>query len=118
MAHSIETLKAGFDFDGRTAIVTGGSRGIGLAIAQALASCGAKVVVSSRKAEACDAAVARIRAEGGTAAPGASAGPRPPASGHFSTRWKNSAAHSRCDARRLHRVIRTHRAIVGKHRPV
>jgi NAD(P)-dependent dehydrogenase (short-subunit alcohol dehydrogenase family) len=42
-----------FDLTGKVAIVTGSSRGIGRAIAEALADHGAKVVISSRKAEAC-----------------------------------------------------------------
>ena len=56
-----------FDLHGRTALVTGASRGIGEATARLLARHGAHVVVSSRKQEACDAAVERIRADGGTA---------------------------------------------------
>jgi NAD(P)-dependent dehydrogenase (short-subunit alcohol dehydrogenase family) len=51
----------------RVAIVTGGSRGIGLAIAHGFADAGAKVVVASRKARSCDEATAAIRAAGGTA---------------------------------------------------
>ena len=47
-------------FDGRTAIVTGASRGIGLAIAQRLVDDGARVVVTARKQEALDAAVAQL----------------------------------------------------------
>ena len=64
---SRDDLKARFDLDGRVAIVTGGSRGIGRAIAMALGSCGANVVVSSRKAAACEATAAAIIAEGGQA---------------------------------------------------
>ncbi|MGV9747945.1 SDR family oxidoreductase [Rhodococcus zopfii] len=45
---------------GKTAIVTGASRGIGLAAAQALATAGANVVLTSRKQEAADAAAAQI----------------------------------------------------------
>ena len=56
-----------FDLTGRVAIVTGGTRGIGLAVAKGLARAGARVVVSSRKPEACEAAVAAITAEGGIA---------------------------------------------------
>ncbi len=46
--------------EGRTAIVTGGSRGIGKAIAGQLARAGAQVMITSRKADACEAAAAEI----------------------------------------------------------
>lgn len=49
-----------FDLTGKTAIITGSSRGIGKAIAYRLAEHGANVVVSSRKADACEAAAAEI----------------------------------------------------------
>ncbi|MFD2421728.1 SDR family oxidoreductase [Amycolatopsis pigmentata] len=42
-----------FDLTGRTAVVTGGSRGVGLMAARGLLQAGAKVVISSRKADAC-----------------------------------------------------------------
>jgi NAD(P)-dependent dehydrogenase (short-subunit alcohol dehydrogenase family) len=56
-----------FDLTGKTAIVTGASRGIGEATARLLASFGAHVIVSSRKQDACEAVVAQIRADGGVA---------------------------------------------------
>ena len=56
------TQPALFDLSGQTALITGSSRGIGKAIAYRMAEHGANVVVSSRKADACDAAVAEINA--------------------------------------------------------
>ncbi len=56
-----------FDLRGRVAIVTGSSRGLGLASARGMAEQGARLVISGRKPEACEAAVAEIRAAGGEA---------------------------------------------------
>jgi NAD(P)-dependent dehydrogenase (short-subunit alcohol dehydrogenase family) len=56
-----------FDLSGKTALVTGASRGIGAATAHLLARYGAHVIVSSRKRESCEEVVAAIRAAGGKA---------------------------------------------------
>lgn len=56
-----------FSLRGKTAIVTGSSRGIGRAIAHAYARAGARVVISSRKLDACIAVVEEIKAAGGEA---------------------------------------------------
>lgn len=56
-----------FDLDGKIALVAGGSRGIGEAIARILAEYGSHVIVTSRKVEGCQAVVDAIRAEGGSA---------------------------------------------------
>lgn len=53
-----------FSLDGRTAVITGSSRGIGRAIAEAYAAHGANVVISSRKREACEAVAEAINARG------------------------------------------------------
>lgn len=56
-----------FDLSGKTALVTGASRGIGAAIAKLFAAHGAHVIVSSRKIDACAEIAAEIIAEGGKA---------------------------------------------------
>jgi NAD(P)-dependent dehydrogenase (short-subunit alcohol dehydrogenase family) len=56
-----------FGLGGKVAIVTGSSRGIGRASAEAMAQLGAKVVISSRQAQACEAAARDIRQQGGEA---------------------------------------------------
>jgi NAD(P)-dependent dehydrogenase (short-subunit alcohol dehydrogenase family) len=57
-----------FDLAGKVAIVTGSSRGIGRASALTMARLGARLVISSRKAEACEAVARDISARGGEAA--------------------------------------------------
>ncbi|WP_292042911.1 MULTISPECIES: SDR family oxidoreductase [unclassified Brevundimonas] len=52
-----------FDLSGKVAVITGSSRGIGKAIAEAMADHGAKVVISSRNQDACDAVAAEINAK-------------------------------------------------------
>jgi NAD(P)-dependent dehydrogenase (short-subunit alcohol dehydrogenase family) len=56
-----------FDMDDRVVIVTGGTRGIGRALAEGYVAAGAKVVVASRKADACAETEAHLRAMGGEA---------------------------------------------------
>lgn len=56
-----------FDLTGKVALITGSSRGIGRAIAVAMAEHGAKVVISSRKQDACEVVAEEIKASGGEA---------------------------------------------------
>lgn len=56
-----------FDMTGRTVVVTGGTRGIGLALAEGYALAGARVVVASRKPDACEQAAQHLRELGGEA---------------------------------------------------
>ena len=58
-------MKNLFSIEGKTALVTGGSRGIGEMIAAGFLANGAKVYISSRKAETCDATAKRLQEEYG-----------------------------------------------------
>ena len=61
MTTSLKTL---FDLTGRTALVTGGSRGLGLTMAEALGEFGARVILTARKQGELDQAVAHLQALG------------------------------------------------------
>jgi NAD(P)-dependent dehydrogenase (short-subunit alcohol dehydrogenase family) len=56
-----------FDLSGQVAVITGSSKGIGRSAAEIMAAMGAKVVISSRKADACEAVAEGIRKAGGEA---------------------------------------------------
>ena len=65
---AVDAARSPFGLAGKVAIITGSSRGIGRASAEAMARLGAKVVMSSRKAAACEEAADAIRRQGGEAA--------------------------------------------------
>lgn len=54
-------MPATFDFTGKTVLITGGTRGLGRAMAQGFAEAGADLIVSSRKPEACEKTAAELR---------------------------------------------------------
>jgi NAD(P)-dependent dehydrogenase (short-subunit alcohol dehydrogenase family) len=58
------SVRQAFDLTGRTALVTGGSRGLGLAMAGALGEMGARVVISARKVDELDAALTSLEQRG------------------------------------------------------
>ncbi len=58
------TIQQLFDLKGKTALVTGGSRGLGLQMAHALGEAGARIMLSSRKASDLEEAVADLQAAG------------------------------------------------------
>jgi NAD(P)-dependent dehydrogenase (short-subunit alcohol dehydrogenase family) len=60
-------MKNPFDLSGQVAVITGSSRGIGRSAAEIMARLGAKVVISSRKADACEDVAASIKKAGGEA---------------------------------------------------
>lgn len=60
-----DKVAAHFDLSGKVVLVTGGSRGLGLAMCRAFAEAGADLVISSRKQEACDSVAAEIAAQTG-----------------------------------------------------
>jgi NAD(P)-dependent dehydrogenase (short-subunit alcohol dehydrogenase family) len=60
-------MKNPFDLKGQVAVITGSSKGIGRSAAEIMAALGAKVVISSRKADACEEVAAAIKKAGGEA---------------------------------------------------
>lgn len=60
----MSTLAQPYDFTGKIVLITGGSRGLGHAMALGFAAAGAKLAIASRKIDSCEATVAEIRALG------------------------------------------------------
>lgn len=60
----MSTIKDKFNLEGKVAIITGSSKGIGKAIAKAFAECGATVIISSRKQDACEEVVSEFKSLG------------------------------------------------------
>jgi gluconate 5-dehydrogenase len=60
----MHTIKELFDLTGKTALITGGSRGLGLQLAEALGEQGAKLVISSRKQHELDEAIENLKQRG------------------------------------------------------
>jgi NAD(P)-dependent dehydrogenase (short-subunit alcohol dehydrogenase family) len=77
------TVQQLFDLKGKTALVTGGSRGLGLQMAHALGEAGARIMLSSRKAEDLEQAAAELQAAG------------------IDTRWIAADCAKEADIRRL-----------------
>ena len=80
MTRSVQAL---FDLSGRTALVTGGSRGLGLQIAESLGEAGAKILLTSRKAVDLEESAAHLQAKG------------------IDTRWIAADASSESDIQRI-----------------
>ena len=79
----IRTVQQLFDLKGKTALITGGSRGLGLQIAHALGEAGARLMLSSRKADELEQATAELQAAG------------------IDTRWIAADASQEADIHRL-----------------
>jgi len=58
------SIQQKFDLSGKTVIVTGASKGIGLAMAQSFGEAGASVIISSRKQDACDEEAEKLKSQG------------------------------------------------------